>query len=70
MYFHFDGKELRSVRLHSKAANKIVYIFYFAFIISISLALIPFGYMCLALLIIAIPIIVIIKKCRKKKYDF
>ena len=70
MYFHFDGKNLRSVRLHSKVANKIVHIFYFAFIISVSLALIPFGYMCLAVLIIAIPIIIIIKKLRKKKYDF
>ena len=70
MYFHFDGKELRSVRVHSKVANKIIYIFYFAFIISISFALIPFGYMCLAVLIITIPIIIIIKKARKKKYDF
>lgn len=70
MYFHFDGKELKSVRLRSKVAHKIVHLFYFAFISSISLALIPFGYMCLAVLIIAIPIIIIIKKVRKKRSDF
>ena len=70
LYFHFDGKYLKSVRLHSKVLNKIAHIFYFAFIFTISLALIPFGYMCLGILIIAIPIIIIIKKIRKKKYDF
>ena len=70
MYFHFDGKYLKSVRLHSKISNKIAHIFYFGFIFTISLALIPFGYMCLCILIIAIPIIIIVKKIRKKKYDF
>lgn len=64
-----DGKELRNVRLRSKAAHKAFYIFYFLFVILISLALIPFGYMCLVLLIIIIPILIIINKCRKKKTD-
>ena len=70
MYFHFDGKKLRSVRLHTKVSDKIFYVFYFSFIILLSLGLIPFGYMCLALLIIAIPVIIIIKKVRKNKNDF
>ena len=70
MYFHFDGKKLRSVRLHTKVSDKIFYAFYFSFIILLSLGLIPFGYMCLALLIIAIPVIIIIKKVRKNKNDF
>ena len=70
LYYQFDGKELRNIRIHSNIAKKVFYIIFFAFIFLIALALIPFGYMCLALLIIAIPIIIIIKKARKKKDDF
>jgi hypothetical protein len=70
LYFYFDGKEMRNIRLKSKLSHKIFYIFYFAFIILTGLALIPFGYMCLAMLLIAIPIIIIIRKVKKKKYDF
>ena len=70
LYFYFDGKELRNARLKSKIAHKIFYVVYFLFIFFIALSLIPFGYMCLAVLIFAIPIIIIVKKVRKKKYDF
>ena len=70
LFFHFDGKELRNIRLKSKIIRKLFYIFYFAYIFLSSLALITFGYMILAALILAIPIIIIIRKLRKKKYDF
>ena len=70
LYFQFDGKELRNIRLKSKIIHKLFYIFHFAYIILTSLALITFGYMVLAVLILAIPIIIIIRKIRKKKYDF
>ena len=70
MYFQLDGKELRNIRIHSKIAHKIFYKIFFSFIFLIALALIPLGYICLSLLIIAIPIIIIIKKIRKKKEVF
>ena len=70
LYFQFDGKEMRNIRLKSKIVHKLFYIFHFAYIILTSLALITFGYMILAVLILAIPIIIIIRKIRKKKYDF
>ena len=66
LYFHFDGKELRNVRFHSKLAHKIFYTFYIVFILFISIALISFGYICLALLILSIPLLIIINKIKKK----
>ena len=67
MYFHFDGKELRNVRFHSKLAHKIFYMFYAVFIVCISIGLIPFGYICLVLLILAIPILIIVNKIKNIK---
>ena len=66
MYFQFDGKELRNVRLHSKVLHKIFYILYGLFFLCISIGLIPFGYICLVILILLIPILIIINKIRKK----
>jgi hypothetical protein len=67
MYFQFDGKELRNVRLHSKVLHKIFYILYSLFYLCISIGLIPFGYICLVILILFIPILIIINKIRKKR---
>ena len=67
LYFHFDGKELRGVTIHSKPAGKAFYLFYFLAIVCISIGLIPFGYMCLIILLLSIPILIIISKIKKKK---
>ena len=69
MYFQFDGKELRNVRFHKKAAHKVFYTLYLFFIVFISIGLIPFGYMCLVLLLLSIPILIIRSKIKKKTKD-